>query len=309
MIISIFGPDTYRSRKKVREIIEGERKEHGSELSVHRFDAEDDNAGILRRLLEGQSLFSSQRRGVVVNYAFGGQEEVGEILKTKAPAMKDYKDTVVILWDAEIAGSGKKQFDVLTPFFSETYEMKKLSGSQLIRWVGEESKERGLNLGAEDLRRVSMIGDSWAIAHELDKMAAGGVDASGVSGAKPVYTVFQLSDSIGRPAAESLRILHGLLQQGEDEHRLFSYVAGHIRAIVAAAFAAGARRAMPPELGIHPFVAKKAAHQARGLSSDDARALIYRVLEEDYRIKTGVSTARESLERILMYQKNTATPV
>ena len=301
MIFCIYGIDTYRSRKKVREIIEECHKKYGSELSIRRFDAEEDDPETLRGIFEGQSLFSSAKHVVVVNYAFSGQERVAEILRSKIPAVVGYRDMIVVLRDGEITGDKQKLFNALAPSFSRTQEMKSLSGSQMIRWVSEEAKERGLDLDPDELKRVGMAGDSWGIAHELDKMASGlRYDETVVRERGRPYTVFQLGDTLGHVSGESLRILHGLFKQGEDTHRLFSYIAGHARTIAVAALANQQGREIPKELGIHPFVAKKAALQARGLSIVDAVLLVRRVLEEDYRIKTGLSTPRESLERLLM---------
>ena len=43
MIYSLYGPDTYRSRQKLKQIIEEFQKKSGGHLSLEKFDAEKDD--------------------------------------------------------------------------------------------------------------------------------------------------------------------------------------------------------------------------------------------------------------------------
>jgi len=65
MIYSLYGPDTYRSRQKLKEIIAEFQKKSGNALSLEKFDAEEDDFSKIVSAAENQSLF--QEKKLVVN--------------------------------------------------------------------------------------------------------------------------------------------------------------------------------------------------------------------------------------------------
>ena len=108
MLYILHGPDTYRSREKLKEIIGEYRKKAGDQVEVHRFDADEDNIDEALGVLGSSSLFSVKRL-VVVEYPFtgkGDQQKIEELAKRAKVA----KDIFCIFWDREVPKARSEAF-------------------------------------------------------------------------------------------------------------------------------------------------------------------------------------------------------
>src|SRR3989344_4524929 len=100
MIYILYGPDTYRSRKKLNEIIAQYREKAGNNFNLHRFDAKDDKTEDIKRACESGSLFEAKKL-VVIEYAFVAAESFPQI-KSAVAAARHALDTILILWDGAL---------------------------------------------------------------------------------------------------------------------------------------------------------------------------------------------------------------
>lgn len=300
MIIAFHGPNTYRSRQKVKELFDEYRTKYGDALDVRRIDADEEDFSVLKSLLESRSLFSSKKL-IMVSYVFSGKRagemELGKDLLQFA---SESKDVMLILWDGVLAADDKKRLAQWKPFFSKSQEFKVLTGVQLQKWVQEEAGKRGVQVAsAKTAYLTSLKGDSWAIVNELEKMAVA-VEDDTRAGAPKERTVFELGDAFIQNPRSALQILHNLIERGEDEFGLFAYVASYLRTLLIVKGCQERGRNVAVSHNIHPFVAKKAASLVRNIPLGRLQDLLRRFFEEDVAIKTGGSTPKESLMRILM---------
>ena len=310
MLYALYGPDTYRSRKKLNEIIQEYRGKAGSDLNFHRFDAEETDLADLKSAVETQSLFSAKKL-VVAEYVLSAGTRFYDFLDI-AQRVKDTPDTVILLWDREFSGEAEKRLRELRPLLKKTQEFKFLSPAEVSRWIREEAGRRGVRLDGAALVRLASLGsDLWAIANELEKIALSGSaerssgmpsTSSGNNYSKvdsPAPTIFTLGDSFFTARTRALHALLGLLGQGHEDFTLFSYLANHARTLLTVKTYAESDRPVPASHGIHPYVAKKAAMLARGLTRSGLASTLQRFFEEDWKIKTGLARPYEALVRML----------
>lgn len=111
--------------------------------------------------------------------------------------------------------------------------------------------------------------------------------------------IFRLGDTFFTSPRAALKVLLRLLRKGEDDLRIFSYLANHARTLVTVKAHVDEKRPMPSNLGIHPFVVKKAHGILRVLPKETLYAALHRFFEEEHKIKTGATKARDSLTRML----------
>lgn len=116
---------------------------------------------------------------------------------------------------------------------------------------------------------------------------------------KPAATIFALGDTFFISPREGLRTLLGLLHDGHDDFTLFSYLANHVRTLLTVKHYGDAGKNVPSSRGIHPYVMKKAAALARGLSQEKLAISMRQFFDEDRKIKTGLSKPRDSLFSLL----------
>lgn len=191
------------------------------------------------------------------------------------------------------------------------------------RWAQERAARRGARLEPAAARLLAdLIGSNlWALAHEIDKLAAyagappaalapgsaagrGAITAADVQALTPQAreaSAFALVDALvegRRPAA--LALLHHALAEGTNAQYILALVARQLRRLVQAKelLQAGA----PPQevgraLGIaRDFALRKALDQARGISFQRLEELYGLALEADVATKSGLLREEMALD-------------
>ena len=129
----LYGPDTYRSRKKLNEIVDAFVARAGAVADVHRFDAEEEGLGRLKGVLETDSLFVSKKI-VVVEHALSDTDDFESVV----PVIKknhDAKDSMLLLWDRGLSAGALKHYKEIEKYTTKTQEFALLQGEPLRRWI------------------------------------------------------------------------------------------------------------------------------------------------------------------------------
>lgn len=297
MIYALYGSDTYRSHKKLNEIIEAYRQKAGADIDFHRFDAGEQDCANVKGIMETSSLFT-QKKLVVVERAFSGGMDS---MLVYAKQWQDTKDQHLILRHEALDASAKKYLKSWQPFLTQSQEFEEMKGTAREAWIHQEASLRGVSLSPSDARQVDgASSDSWSAVQEIEKMAVGG-RASGNGMFTKIPTSFDLGDVFFTDKKRALGILHQMFIHinSEEEFKLFSYLSNLSRTLMAIKQCTEQKKQVPPWLGIHPFVVKKTAVLVRALTPAQCADFVSRFFEEDFRIKIGLSQPRDSLVRML----------
>ncbi len=294
MLYALYGNDTYRSRKKMNQIIAAYREKAGAHIDLHHFDARTDDIGELKAMMGAQSLFTSKKL-VVVENALG--DEMAAVVE-RARQWKDAKDQHLLLIHETLDATAKKYLKTWNPALTQSQEFEELKGAKREAWIRIEASERGVPLTPGELRRIAdATPDSWAAVQEIEKIAVGGESVTTALGAMP--TIFDLGDAFFTDKKRTIGILHRFLESGEDEFGVFAYLANHSRKVLAIKQCAEKGKQIPSWLGIHPFVAKKTAVLVRSLALEQCAGFVNLFFEEDWRIKVGLSHPKDALVNML----------
>lgn len=301
MIYLLYGPDTYRSRKKLNELVTGYQEKFGTNFTTHRFDADGGAPAAFESFLGGASLFSSKK--LVVAYHVCGNISSYEILKKYALSLSRANHTTVFLWEPGAVADLQKNLKELTPFLAKSEEFKLLSAPESRKFVRNEAQKSGVLLTPADEAHLASFGsDLWAASHELEKIALtpspSGADRA-VSAAAPP-TIFDVGDSFFLFSGNPLRRLLEFFSSGQDDFSAFSYLAGHARTLFTVKSDLEKYGKVSAKHGLHPFVVKKASYTVRSVPIRTIRAALFRFFEEDRKIKTGESSPRDSLVSMLV---------
>ena len=300
MIYLLYGEDTYRSRRKLREIIEHYQSRGGPMLNFHRLDLEEDNIETLNTIIGAPSLFSA-KKFIVLEYALSGKEGFSSLVPVLKRAQEHKNDLVLILWDREMGAGAKKHFKELQALIDKIQEFKFLSGAALERWVREEALRRGTALSTSDASYLCGLGsDLWMVSNELDKCALALRDIHVYN--KENHTVFNLGDVFFSSKQKALLVLSKLVSRGEDDFQIFSYLLNYNRTLIAVRSYLENGKSVPQTAGIHPFVVKKASLLVRTLNLEHLCRAFAGFLEEDFKIKIGISKPKESLVFMLIHK-------
>ncbi len=300
MLYFLYGEDTYRSRKKLNGIIEEYRKKAGTDLNLHKLDAELCGVNELKNAIETGSLFANKKLIVIENICSpkGDPDAVADFIEEAS-----HRDGVILLlWDRD-ANKKSPVFLAASKSATKAQEFARLTGSACANFIKEEARERGVSLDARTSAYLSSFGDSWGIINELEKMLVMGTQYAFAPHAGQDARLFSLGDMFFNSPKHAISELAALIHQGQDEFHMFSYLAGHARNLIVAKYISEAKKSVAPALGIHPFVFKKASALARMLPWDYLGVMPRTFLEEDFKAKTGGGRPQESLFSMLFKSK------
>ncbi len=182
------------------------------------------------------------------------------------------------------------------------------------KWIMDEAKRMNFRISPETAwLLVEYRGTSPAsLKNELEKavLYAGGRPAGltreewlALLGRSTESGLFTMLDQVteGR-TGESLQSLHQLLDSGEAEIKLLFMLSRQVRLLLQIFLLRQAgrnREEISKELGCHPYVVEKLLPQAAKMSLASLRAAHRRLVQADFRIKTGQSPPRLELEMLV----------
>lgn len=311
MLLFLYGKDTYRSRKKLREIIEECKKAclagkqaNSNWLDFVRIDTGNPEINILdelRRAINAVSMFSDKKLIILENIfpvSEWIQKEILEFFKKRN--LEKNKNITIVFWAEEA-----KPESALLKFLkskAESQEFNYLKGFQLKNWIKDyvyKHKGKIENLAVDKL--VEYIGsDLWRMSNEIIKL----LNYSQTIKVKDVellikpeidLNIFEMVDALGQKnKSKALKLFNQHLKKGEDESYLFSMFIYLIRNLLKVKSGPSAK------LDMHPFVIKKTIQQARNFSFEDLKKIYQKLLEIDLDIKTGKTDYRTALEMFIM---------
>ena len=308
MIIFLYGPDTYRSRQRLKFYEEGFKKKYDpSGLNVVRLDGETLTTEEFRKSV-GQVGFLAKKRFVVVENLIHKnknkkiQEEIIEYLDN------EWSDDNVLVFledEAEKVVRGKKgQKEAAKPLLARLTQEKSeeftlLSGEKLNKWIREEVKKRGGKIANPAvLELASLVGsDLWNMVSEIEKLinykTKGLITADDIKSmvkAKFDENIFHLTDALAAKNAKlSFQLLHDQIASGAHELYVLTMLVRQFRILLQAREILDKESnyyAIASRLGLHPFVAQKAIRDARKFSLEELKNIYQQLLEIDIKIKT-----------------------
>lgn len=295
MIISVYGPDTFRSRAKLRELVEAFQKKYDpSGMNVARFDGKSAAVGDVMSAVTA-SPFLSERRLVVIEGPFDASDVLARVPES----------TILILWD-EKAPAKKFGKEIVQ------YKFDALTGPALAAWVGDEFKKAGVTVEprATDALVAAVGSDLWRLSVEIAKLAAhagpnGSVLARDVEllvASSIESNIFSLTDALAdRNASAAFSLLERELDAGTHELQIMTMLTRQVRLLLQThAFLDEHPRAtaetVAKSLGMHPYVARKTLGQVRRFDRPTLERAYDHLFNLDWHLKTGRATARTALD-------------
>lgn len=283
MIILLHGEDTYRMRRKLREIMEEHKQKHKSGLNLRCLEGKSIGLDDLRNEMFGISMFK-EKKLIVVSDAFSNLKLKEELLE-KGKVFTD-SDNVLILVESTNILKKEKLFSFIEKS-GKVQEFEPLKGVKLNAWVKKEVEALNGEINEKGLEKlIEYVGsDLWQMENELKKLVNYSKKISEKeieSMVKPKYetNIFDTIDAIAtKDKKKAIRFLKEHAEKGDSVLFLLAMIASQIRNIISVKSGSGK--------GMHPFVLRKATFQSRNFSLEDLKRIYQKIVDLDFEIKVG----------------------
>lgn len=284
MIFLLYGPDTYRSRVKLRELVSAFAKKHGEALAVTRLDLEDQPDG-LESLYSGATLFSEARLVIIENASAAPAKVRDGVLERLKFWAKDGR-TVVVFREGVVGEKNEEFVSGLRSLATKSQQFGLLTPAKVLAWFGSEAKKMGIKISPSAGRAMIQESgpDLWRLSNELDKIRSGaGLETK----ARQQEKIWNFTDKFLSDSLSGLPALVRLVEDGFEQIYIIGALAGALRNLAAVWHGRSSGHPVQPIKNLHPFVAKKYALLARSMTSKKLGDYYSWVLDADIAVKTG----------------------
>jgi len=318
MIIFLYGPDTYRLRLKLNEIIEHYKKIHKSGLNLEYFNLKEKEYQDFQDEFRSTSMFDEKKLVVFKNTSLS-KEFQDKFLKE----IKKFIETEdIILFYEENEISKNKFFDSLKRC-GKSQEFKPIGGERLKIWVKKEFEKLGaphqnkFGTGQAKIEPralellINFVGnDLWQMKNEIEKLVSykSTKRADEAISSSPSFNdnqvvqikdiellvkpkietdIFKTIDAIAQKNKNlALRLLHKHLEKGDSPLYLLSMINFQFRNLLMVK-SHKTEQGLNEDLGMHPYVIRKTTEQARKFTTSELKKIYQKIFKVDLSIKTG----------------------
>ena len=223
-------------------------------------------------------------------------------------------DTAVIVFIVRGKADGRKKLYQALKKKAKIVSFDPLDDRELAQWIARTLKKEGKKISQAACQRLwfsagrdltllnNEIGKLIAYAGDRDEVTEADVDAICVQSTE--YKVFDMSDALlSGQGAKALRMLDGLLRDGEERLMLLSLLGRQCRQLrYAKALAAEGRQPgeIASKLAVPPFVARKTLDTARSYTRAQLGEMARLCLDSEYLVKSGQLNDAGALEKVML---------
>ncbi len=309
MIVFLYGQDTYRSRKKLDEIVDGYKKTHKTGLNLKRLDTKEIRFQDFSDQFKISSMFD-EKKLIILENVFLNTKFQEEFLKNSKNLVKS--EDIIIVYEKGSIDGRNKLFKFLKKE-ARSQEFKFLEGQELKNWVKKEfEKYQGIKINPEDLEKlVDYTGNNlWSLSNEIKKLVS--YRKKGIIEKKDIELlvrpkietdIFKTIDAIAqKDKKQALRLLHKHLEKGDSPLYLLSMINFQFRNLLIVKEFIESRKTYNVILrksGLHPFVVKKTYFQSEKFTFEELKKIYRKIFQADLDIKTGKIKPELALEMLI----------
>jgi DNA polymerase-3 subunit delta len=327
MIIFLYGPDTFRSRRKLKEIKDKFIKEvDKSGLNIEVLDGSKLEPSEFEKAISTQPFLANKRLVIIEDLISKnkGQKIQKEILEMLD--QKNIESTIIVFWESGLSGSKEKKSKLTAQrshllanrLKQERYaqEFNLLEPAEVFAWTNLEFKNRDGKIQPAALRLlVDLVGnDLWQMNSEIDKLLAftqnktiATADINSLVKTKLDEDIFKLTEAIGHKNKKvALKLIADQLKSGTTASELLAKIVWQFKnLLLVKEFSQSYGQAYPAQrltyqLGLHPFVIKKTLTQIKNYQLETLKHIYQHLLKIDYQIKTSQANPEVLLDLLII---------
>ncbi len=296
MIILLHGKDTYRSKRKLEEIIEEYKKKYKSGLNIIFLEEKETFKDLCD--YDKQASMFGEKKLVVVRKVFSSESTKNDFFENYEKII--ISENIFVLYEE---GEIKENDRLLKAFLEEKgkimiQEFQPLSGKKLFSWIKKEFESSGAKADTDAIYRLQEATgeDLWRIKNEMEKLALykkriKKEDVDYMVNIGVEINIFQTIDAIAeKRKKDALLLLYDHLQKGDNPLYILSMITYQFRNLISVSDLVERKYsydAAKSKSGLHHFVFGKTYKQVKLFSSEELKRKYNSLFEMDLKAKTG----------------------
>ncbi len=308
MLILLYGQDSYRSRQKLKDIVERYKKIHKSGLSLTYFDGESLKFDDFKDAVRQVSMFG-EKKLLVISNVFANQD-FKEKFSESFKELSGEKD-VILFYEADKVLNKDKFFN----FFKNKGKVQNFSplgGEKLKAWAKQEFLKFKAEASQEALAKlIDFTGsDLWLLSNEIKKLVnyKRGVridakDVVSLTSPRIETAIFKTIDAISQKnKKQALSLVHQHLEKGDSPLYLLSMINFQFRNLLIVKDLMEKNEPyylISKTAQLHPFVVRKSYQQAGKFTFAELKKIYQKIFQADIDIKTGKVSPETALDLLI----------
>ncbi len=308
MIIFLYGPDTYRSQEKLKQIIVQYKKAHKNKADLRYFEEENLEFQKFKNIVEQNSIFNEKKLLILIN-SFNNQDFKEKLIRD-CKKFSQAKDIIVFYEKNKILPKDK-----LFSCLKKTAEIQKfefLQGEKLKKWAEKEFSGLNLQISQAALSKLlNFVGDDlWRFSNEIKKIAAYKKnkqvfpqDIDLLVKANVETAIFKTIDAIAdRNKKKAFLLIKQHLDKGDNPLYLLSMITFQFRNLLIVKDLIERNQpyyAILKTTHFHPFLLRKTYQQSNRFTLGELEKIYQRIFQADFDIKTGKAEPGTALEMLI----------
>lgn len=299
MIYFIYGEDSYRSKRKLEEIVEGYKKVHKSGLNLIYIDAKQTDFKDFYSNFKITSMFA-EKKLIVLRNVFDSKKFQEDLLES-VKNIEELKDIVIVYEDSP-ADKRVKIFKALEKY-AKCQECDFMMPAVLKKWILQEfeNKKSKINLDAVDLL-INFVGsDLWQMENEINKLsnyklgeAIKKEDVQLLVKPNTTNDIFKTIEALASKDKKlALDLLHKQLDGGDFPLYLLTMIAYQFKNLLII-------KGSPKNSGLHPYVVQKSLYLCNQFTIEQLKKIYQKIFQIDSDIKSGKVEAETALDLLLV---------
>lgn len=306
MIIFLHGPDTFRSRRQLKKMVDKFKIDRDPEgLNTAVLNCTDTADGQIMEQILAVPFLAEKRLVALENLLTAtGKGDLQEQILKRIEEKNLPEENVYIFWEADTKPKTKVGKELLARLLKEKYaqEFPTLTGSKLQGWIASKVEERRGKISSHALQLIVQNAgtDMWLIHSLIEQLLA-------YKGTEEIQTedvnlfleqtaddnIFNLVDAIvAGQTKDAYKMIRQQYKIGKDPHYVFSMILRQFRILLEIRDLFDREDNLPSnlmatKLGLHPFVVKKSLPFVKKYNLSTLKNIYKELLDFDRKIKTG----------------------
>ena len=310
MVLFLYGSDTFRSKKKLQEIINRYHLKYKSGLNFCKIEGTPEGFEKLKERIETISMFK-EKKLIIFKNVFSTPTYLQEKIEKYLIEKNIFKDENLILIFFEEGGVQKpnRLFKLLIKKSFKKQEFKELPIWKLKIFI---RKYWNCKIDDRAIEKLIFFCNSnlWEIEKEIQKIIAfkrgeriEAKDVENLSQGKIDTNIFETTEAISRKnKKKALTLIANHLEKGENEIRILSMMVFQFRNILKIKSLIEQKKNLiqiQKLSGLHPFIVKKTFPLVQNFSIEELKKIYKKLLELDFKIKTGRIEPKTGIEMFI----------